>query len=63
MAVQGLALLDPLPGEQRAMEYVTRLSDQLAGLIRCNELERIASGEFDALVFNCSQSNTLSMKA
>ena len=50
-------------GEPRAMEYVSRLSDQLAGLIRCNELERIASGEFDALVFNCSQSNTLSMKA
>jgi ABC-type Fe3+ transport system substrate-binding protein len=50
-------------GEERAMEYVTKLSDQLAGLMRCNELERIASGEFDALVFNCSQSNTLSMKA
>ncbi len=50
-------------GEQRAVEYATKLADQLGGLIRCNELERVASGEFDILALNCSQSNSLSMKA
>ena len=50
-------------GEQRTTEYVTRLADQVAGLIRCNELERIASGEFDAFAIDCSQGNALRMKA
>jgi ABC-type Fe3+ transport system substrate-binding protein len=50
-------------GEQRAVEYATALADQLGGLMRCNELERLASGEFDILALNCSQSNSLSIKA
>jgi iron(III) transport system substrate-binding protein len=50
-------------GEQRTTEYVTRLADQVVGLIRCNELERVASGEFDAFAIDCSQGNALRMKA
>jgi len=50
-------------GEQRTTEYVTRLADQIAGLIRCNELERVASGEFDVFAIDCSQGNALRMKA
>jgi ABC-type Fe3+ transport system substrate-binding protein len=48
---------------QRTMEYVTRLAEQITGLIRCNELERIASGEFDAFAIDCSQGNALKLKA
>src|SRR5581483_2927020 len=33
------------------------------GLIRCNELECVASGEFDVFVIDCSQGNVLRMKA
>jgi iron(III) transport system substrate-binding protein len=40
-------------GEQRAVEYVTKLSDQVAGLIRCGEVDRLLSGEFDLLVTDC----------
>jgi ABC-type Fe3+ transport system substrate-binding protein len=50
-------------GEQRTTEYVQRLADQIAGLIRCNELERVASGEFDVFAIDCSQGNALRMKA
>ena len=40
-------------GEQRTREYVTRLAEQVSGLIRCGEMQRIASGEFDFLVVDC----------
>ncbi|HLH22171.1 MAG TPA: ABC transporter substrate-binding protein [Chloroflexota bacterium] len=54
---------DELWGAQRTFDYVTRLSDQVAGLIRCNETERLISGEFDALALDCSQSDTYKAKA
>jgi iron(III) transport system substrate-binding protein len=50
-------------GEQRTLEYVARLADQVAGLIRCNETERVISGEFDLLAIDCSQTNALAMRA
>jgi ABC-type Fe3+ transport system substrate-binding protein len=40
-------------GEQRAIEYATRFADQPAGMIRCAEIERIATGEFDILAPDC----------
>jgi iron(III) transport system substrate-binding protein len=40
-------------GEQRTREYVTRLAQQITGLIRCGEMQRIANGEFDFLVVDC----------
>ncbi|HEY7062338.1 MAG TPA: ABC transporter substrate-binding protein [Chloroflexota bacterium] len=40
-------------GEQRTIDYVTRLADQVAGLTRCGESERLATGEFDLLAIDC----------
>ncbi|HZS01920.1 MAG TPA: ABC transporter substrate-binding protein [Chloroflexota bacterium] len=40
-------------GEPRTREYVSKLADQIAGLIRCGEMPRIASGEFDFLALDC----------
>ena len=40
-------------GEQKTVDYVTKLSEQVSGLIRCGEQERIASGEFDLLALDC----------
>ena len=38
-------------GKEAALEYVRQLSKQVVGLIRCNEIERVASGEFLAFVW------------
>jgi iron(III) transport system substrate-binding protein len=40
-------------GEARTADYVTRLADQINGVIRCSELERVASGEFDLFAMDC----------
>ena len=50
-------------GEQRTREYATRLADQVAGLIRCNEKERLLSGEFDIFALDCSHSDAFRMRA
>ena len=41
-------------GPEKTVDFAKSLSAQIAGLIRCNETERLASGEFLALVINCS---------
>jgi hypothetical protein len=41
-------------GPQKAIDYARKLSGQIAGLMRCDEESRITSGEFLALVPNCS---------
>jgi iron(III) transport system substrate-binding protein len=38
-------------------------SDQLSGLIRCGETNRIASGEFDVFALSCNQRDALLAKA
>jgi ABC-type Fe3+ transport system substrate-binding protein len=56
----------PVPelwGEQRTLEYATRFADQITGLIRCNETERVASGEFEIFALDCNQANALGTKA
>ncbi|HLH25762.1 MAG TPA: extracellular solute-binding protein [Chloroflexota bacterium] len=40
-------------GEERTKEYVTRLAQQIAGVLRCSELDRIASGEYDLFAIDC----------
>ncbi len=40
-------------GEARTIEYVSKLADQVGGLIRCNEMDRLLNGEFDALALDC----------
>jgi iron(III) transport system substrate-binding protein len=40
-------------GEQRTLDYTRRLAENVAGLIRCSELERVASGEFELFALDC----------
>jgi ABC-type Fe3+ transport system substrate-binding protein len=40
-------------GAERMTAYVQRLSQQVAGLMRCGEASRILSGEFAMLVMDC----------
>jgi iron(III) transport system substrate-binding protein len=39
---------------EKSLQFARDLSAQLGGLIRCNELERIASGEFLAMAMDCT---------
>jgi ABC-type Fe3+ transport system substrate-binding protein len=41
-------------GPDKAIDYARKLSGQIAGLMRCDDESRITSGEFLALVPNCS---------
>lgn len=41
-------------GEERTLDFARKLSPQLAGLMRCNDFERIASGEFAAYAMDCT---------
>jgi len=43
-------------GPERTIAYAKALSGQISGLIRCADMERIASGEFAALVMACNGS-------
>jgi iron(III) transport system substrate-binding protein len=54
---------DEMWGEQRTLDYLTSLTPQLAGLIRCNETDRLLTGEFDILAIDCTQANTLQAMA
>lgn len=40
-------------GKEKTTEFAHKLSAQIGGLMRCNELERIASGEFIAYAMDC----------
>lgn len=40
-------------GPQKTIDYAKALSGQISGLMRCSEPERVASGEFLALLFDC----------
>jgi ABC-type Fe3+ transport system substrate-binding protein len=50
-------------GKEAALDYVRQLSKQVTGLIRCNEIDRVASGEFLAFVMDCSGSQTFEAQA
>jgi ABC-type Fe3+ transport system substrate-binding protein len=49
-------------GRDYIMDYTKRLSQQIAGLIRCGENERLTSGEFAMLVFACGGNDVLELK-
>lgn len=40
-------------GEQKTIDYVSKLAQQVSGLIRCGDQQRVASGEFDLLALDC----------
>jgi ABC-type Fe3+ transport system substrate-binding protein len=46
-------------GKERTVKYVQALSKQIAGVIRCGEAERIATGEYLALVMDCTGQDAL----
>jgi ABC-type Fe3+ transport system substrate-binding protein len=50
-------------GKDRTIAYVQKLSRQIAGLIRCGEAERVATGEYLALVMDCTGEDALSGQA
>src|SRR4029077_18667074 len=52
-------LADDVWGRQRTVEYVRKLSRQITGVIRCGEAERIATGEYLALVMDCTGQDAL----
>lgn len=41
-------------GPEKTLDFVKQLSKQVAGLIRCSEIERVASGEYLALTMDCN---------
>jgi ABC-type Fe3+ transport system substrate-binding protein len=50
-------------GRDKTIDFARKLSAQIGGLIRCNEMDRIASGEFDAFGLTCSQNDALAAAA
>ena len=45
---------DAVWGPKRALSFVGNFTNQIAGFMRCSEAERLNSGEFLALIFDCS---------
>jgi iron(III) transport system substrate-binding protein len=50
-------------GEKYMTDYVKRLKPQLGGFIPCNSLDKIASGEFAMLIFDCGRDAALRYQA
>lgn len=49
-------------GYEYMKKYTQRLAGQVGGLISCNVVERVASGEFAMLVFDCGHDDALRYK-
>ncbi|HWF94914.1 MAG TPA: extracellular solute-binding protein [Xanthobacteraceae bacterium] len=52
-------LADDVWGKQKTVSYVRALTKQIAGMTRCGETERIATGEYLALVMDCTGQDAL----
>ena len=52
---------DDMLGRERMTDYTRRLAAHIGGLMLCNAQERIASGEFLMLVFDCGHDDALRM--
>ena len=46
-------------GEKYMTDFVTRLKPQLGGFIGCNSLDKVASGQFAMLIFDCGRDATV----
>ncbi|MGE0627799.1 MAG: ABC transporter substrate-binding protein [Hyphomicrobiaceae bacterium] len=46
-------------GEKFMIDYMTRLKPQIGGFIQCNSLDKVASGEFAILFFDCGMDATV----
>jgi ABC-type Fe3+ transport system substrate-binding protein len=56
-------LAEDMWGGTRTIDYVRALSKQISGLIRCGETERLATGEFAALVMDCTGQDAILWQA
>ncbi len=54
-----ILLANDMWGRDRTLDYMRKLTTQIAGLIRCGDAERIATGEFAALVMDCTGQDSL----
>jgi ABC-type Fe3+ transport system substrate-binding protein len=52
-------LAEDVWGRQKTTDYVRALSRQIAGVMRCGETERVATGEYLALVMDCTGQDAL----
>lgn len=52
-------LADDVWGRERTVNYVRALARQIAGVMRCGEAERVATGEYLALVMDCTGQDAL----
>ena len=52
-------LADDMWGKDRILDYMRKLNTQVAGFIRCGDGERVATGEFAALVMDCTGQDSL----
>jgi ABC-type Fe3+ transport system substrate-binding protein len=52
-------LAEDVWGKQKTITYARALSRQIAGMTRCGETERIATGEYLALVMDCTGQDAL----
>jgi len=57
-----ILLAEDVWGKDKTFNYVRALSRQITGLIRCGEAERIATGEYLALVMDCTGQDALQWK-
>jgi ABC-type Fe3+ transport system substrate-binding protein len=57
-----ILLAEDVWGKDKTYTYVRALSQQITGLIRCGEAERIATGEYLALVMDCTGQDALQWK-
>ncbi len=46
-------------GEEEVLEYLRTFSGQISGLIICTQQDRLLTGEFDALAFDCDHTAAL----
>lgn len=53
-----ILVANDLWGPKKTLDFIGKLSAQVAGLIRCGDVQRIANGEFAALVMDCIGSTT-----
>ncbi len=52
---------DDMLGRERMTDYTRRLAAHIGGLMSCNSMDRVASGEFLMLVFDCGHDDALRM--
>jgi iron(III) transport system substrate-binding protein len=57
-----ILLAEDVWGKEKTFNYVRAVSQQITGLIRCGEAERIATGEYLALVMDCTGQDALQWK-